>query len=137
MIKLDLKLQKEAMDGIDFIMDLNHTPRFPRTIATGATSRRQYTVNSRDEALTYFQAALYQDCYMNAYLDFDEIRKTGYYSDPSGLPMPKPVPNYLLIDLDKQSFESDEAFAAAVDVTLENIKANFTGLIANYPIVIW
>jgi Primase X len=128
----DVKQLKEAMDGIDFIMELNHAPRFPRTIATGATSRRQYTVNSRDEALTYFEAALYEDCYMNAYLNYDTMREKGSF--PLGY---KPIPNHIIIDLDRAPFSSDAEFEAALNTTLRNIKPNFTGNISEHPVVIW
>jgi hypothetical protein len=129
----DLKKQKEAMDGIDFIAELFDVPRFPRTIATGATSRGQRTVHSRDEVLTYFQASLYQDCYMNAYPNYDEMAANGEL--PQGF---KPVPNHIIIDLDREDFNSDEELEAALATTLQNInKENFTGIIADHSIVVW
>lgn len=129
----DVKQLKEACDGLDFIMELFPSiPRFPRTIATGATSRRQYTVNSRDEAMTYFEAALYEDCYINAYLNYERM------AENKGItPVPRPVPNHIIIDLDRSSFNSDQEFESGLTTTLQNIKNNFIGIIADNPIVIW
>lgn len=131
----DLKQRKEVMDGIDFIMELFEVPRFPRTIATGATSRRQYTVNSREETLTYFEAALYEDCYMNAYLNHELMAEENWRT----IPIPKPVPNHIIIDLDRASFNSDEELEAALKTTLQNInnKENFTGITAEHSVIIW
>jgi hypothetical protein len=128
----DLKKQKEAMDGIDFIAELFDVPRFPRTIATGATSRGQRTVHSRDEVLTYFQASLYEDCYMNAYLDYDEMAQNGQL--PPGF---KPIPNHIIIDLDRKDFNANAELESALVATLKNIKENITGLTAEHHVIIW
>jgi Primase X len=134
-VQRDVKQLKEAVDGLDFIMELFEVPRFPRTITTGATSRRQYTVNSREEAITYFEAALYEDCYINAYLNYEQMVGEGWRTTP----VPKPVPNHIIIDLDRSTFNSDQEFEAAITTTLQNIKnkENFTGITSEYPVVIW
>jgi Primase X len=130
------KQLKEVWDGIDFIMELFEVPKFPRTIATGATSRGQRTVYSRDEAMMYFEAALYEDCYINAYLNYEKIAEEnkGLTAPP---PLPKPVPNHIIIDLDRSAFNSDQEFEAGLNTTLQNIKANFIGNIAEHPVTIW
>jgi hypothetical protein len=128
----DRKQLREAMDGIDFCVELFNIPRFPRNIATGATARGQRSVNSRDDVLMYYEAARYEDCYMSAFLNYKEsIGLNGITADT------KPVPNHIVVDLDRDSFMSDAEFEAALAVTLENIKNSVTGLTAKYPVVIW
>src|SRR5918996_47611 len=123
---------RQAWDGLDFVMELFDVPRFPRTVSTGATAGAQYTVNSRDEAMTYFQASLYEGCRMNAYLDYDAMTKSGEIT-----PGYKPVPNHILIDLDFEPFNfAEDEVKKALDDTLRNIKTSFTGIAAEHPIVI-
>jgi len=131
-IQRDVKQLKEAWDGVDFVTELFSVPRFPRNVATGATARGQRTVHSRDEAMKYFEASLYEDCYMNAYLNYDEMVQNGQL--PPGF---KPVPNHIIVDLDREPFNSDEELEAALNTTLQNVKASFTGISAEHPIVIW
>jgi hypothetical protein len=128
----DLKKLKEAWEGVDFIMVLFEVPRVPRTILTAATTKGQRTVRSREEAMTYYEAALYEDCYINAYLDYETLAQEGRL--PQGF---KPVPNHIIIDLDRKSFAIDEDFEAALQTTLQNIKENFTGIITEHSVVIW
>jgi hypothetical protein len=126
----DLKQLKEAWDGLDFIMELFEAPKFPRTILTGS-SYKPRVVNSRDEAMTYIEPALYEDIYMNSYLNYEWMAKNGKIT-----PGFKPIPNYIMIDLDRDHFESDEEFEAALNTTLQNIKSSFTGLITEHQIVV-
>jgi hypothetical protein len=109
-------------------------PRFPRTVSTGATAGAQYTVSSRDEAMTYFQASLYEHCRMNAYLNYDAMTKSCRITPPGYKPVV--VPNHILIDLDFEPFHSAGDVKKALDDTLRNIKACFTGIASEHPIVI-
>lgn len=127
----NVKQLKEAWDGLDFIMELFPVPRVPRNILTGV-SKGQRIVGSRDDAMMYYEAALYEDCYINAYPNYEEMAKNGHL-----LPGFKPIPNHIIIDLDQKSFSTDEDFQAALQTTLQNIKENFTGIIADNPVLIW
>jgi hypothetical protein len=127
----DLKQLKEAWDGLDFVMELFPVPRVPRNILTGV-SKGQRIVNTRDEAMTYYEAALYEDCYINAYPNYEEMANNGCLP-----PEFKPVPNHIIIDLDREPFNSDEELETALNTTLQNIKANFTGIIADNPVIVW
>lgn len=126
---------KQAWDGLDFVMEMFDVPRFPRNVSTGATGGRQRTVNSRDEAMTFFEGALYEDCYINAYLTTPD----NYYPMTNlrhwNLPL-KLVPNHIMIDLDREPFNSDEELETALAETLKNIKASVTGIAAEHYIVI-
>jgi len=53
--------------------------RFPRTISTAMTGGAQYTVDSKADAMMFFRAALYQDCRMNAYANYEELKKEAIY----------------------------------------------------------
>lgn len=129
----NIRFQKEVRDGLDFVMQMFDAPQFPRTILTG-TARRPYIVNSRDEAMMHFEAALYEDCYMNAFLHYDAMTRSGGLTPTS---IPKiPVPNHLMIDLDRAPFNSDAELEQALADTLQNIKASITGISSEYPIVI-
>jgi hypothetical protein len=71
-------LWKQTYDGLDLIMEHFrhiHGYRLPRTISTGATNCRQHSVDSKDTIMTYYKAAMYEDCRINAYLDFDAIKQ--------------------------------------------------------------
>lgn len=119
---------KEVWEGIEFAMEMFKDPRFPRTILTGA-SHKPHIVKSRKEAMNYFHPAMYEDCYMNAYLNYDAIGISG--------PKTLLAPNHLMIDLDGEPFGSnDMAAEQALTDTLQNIKANITGISGEHPIVI-
>jgi hypothetical protein len=126
----NIKMLKQVWDGLDFVMEMFEVPRFPRVVLTGA-AHKPYIVNSRDEAMMYFEAALYEDCYMNAYLSYEAMIKI------DGLtPTYKPVPNHIMIDLDREPFDSDQELEQALADTLNNIKHYITGISGAYPIVI-
>lgn len=122
-------LWKQTYDGLDLMMEHFrhiHGYRLPRTISTGATNGRQYSIDRRDRIMDYFKAAMYEDCRINAYLDFDTIKQKSFYY--TSMPQDyKPRPDYLLIDLDRKSFETDEQLESALQTTLANIDKNIQG----------
>lgn len=127
----NIKLLRQAWEGVDFVMEMFEPEyRFPRKVFTGA-SRKQYSVDSRDRAMMYFEAALYEDCYMNAYPDYDAMKEKGNL-----LPTFRPPPNHIMIDLDRAPFSSDEEYDLALAATCKNIKASVTGISGEHPIVI-
>jgi hypothetical protein len=132
-------LWDKVYEGLDFMMehfeDCEELPRqrtrFPRNLLTGPT-RRPYTVNSREEAMMYYKPALYEDCYLNAYTNYEEMIQKGE------LPATyKPLPRHVMIDLDRVSFQTDEELETALKETLANIRENITGLSGRVPTVIW
>jgi hypothetical protein len=116
-------LWDKVYEGLDFMMEhFNYVPpgnRLPRTISTGATGGKQHRVDRRDTIMSYYKAALYEDCRLNAYPDFDALKQR--HSLPQDY---KPTPDYLLIDLDRKSFENDEQLENALQTTLNNINKN-------------
>jgi hypothetical protein len=133
-------LWNRVYDGLDFMIehfeDCEETPRrrtrFPRTVATGATRGGQRSVKDRGEAMMFYKAALYEDCYLNAYSNYEEMQQNGE------LPLTyKPLPRHVLIDLDRAPFQSDEELETALKETLANIKENITGVAGEDPTIVW
>ena len=125
----NITLLKQAWDGLNFVMDMFavvSAPKFPRTILTGA-SRKPHVVNSRDEVMAYFEPALFEDCYINAYPNYEAIGKTGAKTL---------VPNHIMIDLDRAPFNSDAELESALADTLNNVRNYITGISGEYPIVV-
>ena len=81
--------------------------------------------------MVYYKAALYEDCRINAYPDFDVLKQRGYLP-----PDYKPKPDHLFIDLDRATFQTDEELEAALNDTVSNIKKYFTSLSMG-PLIIW
>ena len=125
-------LWKQTYDGLDLIMEHFrhiHGYRLPRTISTGATNCRQHSVDSKDTIMTYYKAAMYEDCRINAYLDFDAIKQRNK-SPLNTFSMSqdyRPRPDYLLIDLDRKSFKTNEQLVSTLQATLANIDKNISG----------
>jgi hypothetical protein len=137
-------LWDKVYEGLDFMMAHfndcsevfhpivgNMRLRFPRTVLTGST-RKQDVVDSRDRTMLYYRAALYEDCYLNAYSDYELIKQK--HEIP---PTYKPLPRHIFIDIDRKSFQTDEELETAIAVTLLNIKENIIGKSGRDPTVIW
>jgi hypothetical protein len=125
MTDLDYKeLWKQTYDGLDLVMDrfrLVGGHRLPRTISTGATGGRQYSIDRRDTIMTYYKASMFQDCRINAYVDFDALKQKGYISHDY-----RPRPDHLFVDLDRDSFDTDDQLENALQTTLRNINESIT-----------
>jgi hypothetical protein len=134
------RLWDKVYDGLDFMMehfdDCSELPtgrkRFPRTIATGATRHGQRSVSDRGRVMTFYKAAMYEDCYLNAYSNYEEIQQNGEL--PSTY---KPLPRHVVIDLDRAPFQTDEELETALAETLANIKESITGPVGADPTIIW
>jgi hypothetical protein len=111
-----------ALEGLDFIMeqfqDVNGF-KLPRKISTGATNLNQVSLNSRADILYYFKSALYEECRINAYPDFEVMKQNKMISQDY-----KPVPNHIFIDLDRKSFETEEQFENTTQMILKNVNEN-------------
>lgn len=124
-------ITKNVIDGIDFVMYILTDKQYPRNILLGY-NHRPYTVWNRDDILTRYKAMLYEDCYLNAFPNYD------WLIENNGLaPTFRPAPSYVMIDIDRAHFADDEQqFQQAVADTLENIKVNITGITSEHPIYI-
>jgi hypothetical protein len=123
-------ITQNVIDGIDFVMYILPNRDFPRNILVGSI-HRPYEVWNCDDILMRYKAMLYEDCYINAYPNYQWNIETGRLP-----PTFTPPPNYLMIDIDRASFRSEEGFQQAVAATIHNVNANITGITGKYPIVI-
>ena len=85
-LSVDLSSVREGLDYILSHFDCNDQPLFPRTISTKLTEGRQITVNSKEEALEYYNRASLLDCRVSGYPRY----KKGFT---------KIAPNLIFIDL--------------------------------------
>ena len=89
-------LHQQAKDGLDLVMALLQPingHKLPRKIQTGANDLRTYTIYSTEDILYYYRAALYEDCRINAYPDFEAMKQN--YMIPQDY---KPMPTHVFID---------------------------------------
>lgn len=63
-------ITKNVIDGIDFVMYILTDKQYPRNILLGY-NHRPYTVWNRDDILPRYKAMLYEDCYLNAFPNYD------------------------------------------------------------------
>jgi hypothetical protein len=125
-----ISLEHSCIKGLGYILNHFQGSHWPRTISTKATQGKQVIVYSRQEALTYFKAAGYLDCRINAYpywrssviSDFASIKNTI-------------VPYTIMIDLDIHNFNYEHI---ALKAALRKILNRIRGLLnLNAPTVIW
>jgi hypothetical protein len=139
-------LWKQAYDGLHFMLknELWNTKVedhiFPRTIATGATKRKQYVVSDSDTALLYYKASLYEDCFLNAYPDYERLKEMEVITEETLHDMRfghDPIPHHLVIDLDSDKLQTQEEFQKAYENTLYNTKTLIRGDSGKCPTVVW
>jgi hypothetical protein len=107
----------------NFILSHFEVPLFPRTISTKATRNRQILIHSREEALTWFKAAYYKDCKINAFPAYTGMKDLN-----------RQEPNFIFIDLDYGAFKTREELDRILTKTLKNINDRLNMAI---PTVLW
>ena len=115
-------------EGLDYIRNHFEGQRrlFPRTISTRTTEGRQVVVNSREEALARFAQANFLDCKVSAYPPPSEVSSfVGANLDIA--------PSIIMIDLDRETFNTQKAFEMALSRTLKKISK----MLISEPTVIW
>jgi Primase X len=117
----------EVDEGLDYILSHFEGQRlWPRTISTKTTENRQVVVNSREEALTRFAQASFLDCRISAYPPPSALSNfVGVNLDIA--------PGVVMIDLDRETFETQRAFEMALSGTLKKIMETMI----SEPSVIW
>lgn len=116
-------------EGLDFILSHLSEPMWPRTVSTKATDGRQVIVNSKEEALAYFNAANYLDCRISAYPYWRPSILSNFVGTKNTIP-----PNLIMIDLDLSNFNYEgNAIKGALRKTLQKINE----LLDLSPTVIW
>jgi hypothetical protein len=115
---------------------------WPRTISTKATENRQILVSSRDEALARFKQANFLDSRISAYPLASKVSSfVGVNLDVA--------PSIVMIDLDRETFNTQRAFEMALSKTLNKIVQTSSPVLSLapstpkssqnefYPTVIW
>ena len=97
-------------NGLNFILNHFEEPLFPRTISTYRSEGRQFEVFSK-EVIKAFEQSDFLDCRVNAYRSYTEYKGIN-----------RQAPNFIFIDLDKSTFNTERAHKLALSNTLRNIK---------------
>jgi hypothetical protein len=100
-------VERQVTKGLEFILSHLGKPDWPRTISTGLTEGRQFTVRSRLEALSYFKDSNYLDCRISAYNPDNKIV------------------DFIMIDMDQSNFKSKQELNKAKTRTLSKISTTF------------
>ncbi len=108
---------------IDFILNHLTEPLFPRTISTYRSEGKQFEVFSKEEMTNAFEQSDFLDCRVNAYPSYTEYKGIN-----------RQAPNFIFIDLDRFTFETQRAHKLALTNTLRNIKEKLSEA---YPTVLW
>jgi hypothetical protein len=110
-------------NGLNFILNHFEEPLFPRTISTYRSEGRQFEVFSREEVIKAFEQSDFLDCRVNAYRSYTQYKGINRQS-----------PNFIFIDLDRSTFNTERAHRMALTATLKNIKEK---LFDANPTVLW
>lgn len=103
------QFEAEVREGLIYI--LNHLDGlWPRMISTYATGGGQRLVYSFEEVMARFKAANFLDCRISAYPKY-----TDFYINRTGI-----APTVLLVDIDREHFDTTELFELAAAKTYTN-----------------
>src|SRR3712207_5042811 len=111
MILSNRNIMQNVIDGIDFVIYMLPNTDYPRNVLVGSI-HKPYAVWNRDDILMHYKPMLYEDCYINAFPNYDWMIENGRL--PSTY---KPVPNHLMIDIDRSAFIDEQQFHQAVTDT--------------------
>lgn len=102
------EVDRNLLEGLDFILGHVKEPVWPRNISTHITERRQVLVFNREEALARFKQSNFLDCRISAYPSFTHYKGIN-----------RQAPDFIFIDLDRTSFKTERAHKLALNVTLK------------------
>jgi Primase X len=109
-------IENNVANGLDFLLGHFEVPAWPRTISTKLTEGRQIPVYNKEEALARFKQANLLDCRINAYPAYTGFRRIN-----------RQPPNFIFIDIDKSTFNTQRAFDLAISKTLKNFGEKLDG----------
>ena len=110
-------------NGLNFILNHFKEPLFPRTISTYRSEGKQFEVFSKEEIIKAFEQSDFLDCRVNAYRSYTEYKGIN-----------RQAPNFLFIDLDRSTFDTERALKLALSDTLRNITEK---LEESFPTIVW
>jgi hypothetical protein len=111
----DTSVATAVEDGLDYILSHFVSQRlWPRTISSKTTENRQVIVNSREEVLVRFKQSNFFDCRISAYPLPSKVSSfVGVNLDIA--------PSIVMIDLDRETFNTQKALDMALSKTLNKI----------------
>lgn len=115
-------IESQIEKNLDFILEHFNSPLFPRTIMT-KTIGYQKEVYNKQEVLSHFRAAKYQDCRINAY---------PYYTGYKGINLT--AAGFIMIDLDLKDFDHVHE---RLNTTLHKTLMKIDGTFHSVPTVLW
>jgi hypothetical protein len=131
MTLLRRNINQHVADGLDFMLAiLPSGNEFPRNILVGSY-QEPYKVWNKADILYRYKAMLYEDCYLNAFPNYQWMIDNGDLP-----PTYRPPPNHLMVDLDREDFVDERAFQQAVDFVKANISKHIKGITGKYPIIV-
>jgi hypothetical protein len=107
----------QCNEGFDLLLSHFEPPIWPRRISTKTTQGKQILVHNKQEALARFKQANFIDCRINAYNPF--------YVEYSGTN--RQAPDFIFVDIDKSSFNTQKTYNLALAKTLKNFKDKLPG----------
>jgi hypothetical protein len=113
----------ELEKNLEFILSHFEEPIWPRTISTHATKGAQILVYNKEGALARYKQAHLLDCRINAYPNYTEYKGIN-----------RQAPNFIFLDLDNSTFNTERALQMALDKTLKNLH---NILNVRSPTIIW
>jgi len=124
-------INRDVADGLDFIFEILPNNEYPRNILVGPY-HNPFEVWNRDDILYRYKALQYEDCYINAFPNYDSMIEKGSLPPTYN----RPPPNHLMIDLDFEDFADKQTFINAVLDIKANIAKYITGDTGKYPIIL-
>jgi len=122
-ISLNKSIMALEENNLNFILNHFEEPLFPRTISTYRSEARQFEVFSKEEMIKAFEESDFLDCRVNAYPSYTEYKAIN-----------RQAPNFIFIDLDKSTFNTERAHRMALSNTLRNITEKLS---EGYPTIVW
>src|SRR5690349_10915145 len=119
------EIEQRRIENLDFILNHLSGPLFPRRINTAETKGDQFTVYDKNQMIKAYTKADWIDCRVSAYPLLSDMENQGENR--------KQAPDFLFIDLDRSSFNSDEEHNEALKDRQRNIKRQLGG----YLTLLW
>src|SRR5215216_2505020 len=127
---LHRNIYQDVADGLDFMLAILPNEEYPRNILVGPY-HSPFEVWNRDDILYRYKATLYEDCYLNAYPNYQWMIENGRLSSTF-----LPPPNHLMMDIDRENFVDEQAFNQTIADIKANIGKYLTGATGAHPIII-
>ena len=113
---------------LDFLLGHFQAPVWPKTIATKKTAGAQTVVSSREEVLTHFKEADFQDCRISGFRYWRPSTVSEFVGIKNDI-----APDLIMIDLDKANFKSIRSLKLALTSVLKSVEHKILG----QPTVLW